>query len=127
MRSNWMKLAISVAAIVAMQVFSVAARADALTGKLVDLSSVDSTVTVQLEGAPVEKRFVTYKVAEGARWHICLEDSCVIKKGVDGFKTVNEYAEFGAYGIPRRTYDVTLNVKDKVATELEVQIVPKVH
>lgn len=43
-----------------------------------------------------------------------------------GFRTVNEYAEYGAYGMPHKTYDVTLNVKDKVATELEVQIVSKV-
>lgn len=127
MISNRMKLAISVVAIVGMQVFSVAAQAETLGGKLVELSSVDSTVTVQLDGAPQEKLFTTYKVANDARWHICLTDTCVIKKGVEGFRTVNEYAEYGAYGIPHKTYDVTLKVKDKVATELEVQIVPKVH
>ena len=81
MISNRMKLAISVAAIVGMQVFSVAAQAETLGGKLVELSSVDSTVTVQLEGAPPEKLFTTYKVANDARWHICLKDTCIIKKG----------------------------------------------
>lgn len=127
MMSNRMKLVVSVAAIVGMQGFSAAAQAETLGGKLVELSSVDSTVTVQLEGAPPGKLFTTYKVAKDARWHICLEDSCVIRKGAEGFKTVNEYAEYGAYGIPHKTYDMTLKVKDKVATELEVQIVPKVH
>lgn len=127
MRSNWMKMALLGAVITGMPIFSAAAQAEKLNGKLVELSSVDNSVTVQMEGAPPEKMFATYKVAEDARWHVCLEDTCVIRKGVEGFKTVNEYAEYGAYGIPHKTYDVTLNVKDKVATELEVQIVPKVH
>lgn len=127
MRSNWMKMALLGAVITGMPIFSAAAQAEKLNGKHVELSSVDNSVTVQLEGAPPEKMFATYKVAEDARWHVCLEDTCVIRKGVEGFKTVNEYAEYGAYGIPHKTYDVTLNVKDKVATELEVQIVPKVH
>ena len=127
MRSNWMKMALLGSVITGMPIFSAAAQAEKLNGKLVELSSVDNSVTVQLEGALPEKMFATYKVAGDARWHICLEDTCVIRKGIEGFKTVNEYAEYGAYGIPHKTYDVTLNVKDKVATELEVQIVPKVH
>ena len=127
MRSNWVKMALLGAVITGMPIFSAAAQAEKLNGKLVELSSVDNSVTVQLEGALPEKMFATYKVAGDARWHICLEDTCVIRKGIEGFKTVNEYAEYGAYGIPHKTYDVTLNVKDKVATELEVQIVPKVH
>ena len=127
MKSDWMKMALLGAVIAGMPVFSVAAQAETLNGKLVELSSVDNSVTVQLEGAPPEMMFATYKVAGDARWHICLQDTCIIRKGVEGFKTVNEYAEYGAYGIPHKTYDVTLNVKDKVATELEVQIVSKVH
>lgn len=127
MRPNWMKLALLVAVITGIPIFSAATQAETLNGKLVELSSVDSTVTIQLEGAPPEKMFATYKVAGDARWHVCLQETCVIRKGAEGFRTVNEYAEYGAYGIPHKTYDVTLNVKDKVATELEVQIVSKVH
>ena len=127
MRSNRMKINLLVAVIMGMQVFAAAARADVLKGKLVELSSVDNMIKIQLEGASPEKAFATYKVAKDARWHVCLEDTCVVRKGVEGFRTVNEYAEFGAYGIPRRSYDVTLNVTGDVATQLEVQIVAKVH
>lgn len=127
MISNGMKMALLVAVITGLPVFTATAQAETVHGKLIELSSVDSSVTVQLKGAPPEKSFATYKVAGNARWHVCLNDTCVIRKGVEGFKTVNEYAEFGAYGIPHKTYDVTLNVKDSVATEVEVQLVPKVH
>jgi hypothetical protein len=127
MKSDWMKVALLGAVIAGTPFFSVAAQAETLNGKLIELSSVDSSVTVQLKGTSPEMMAATYKVAGDARWHICLKDTCVVRKGVEGFKTVNEYAEFGAYGIPHKTYDVMLNVKDKVATELEVQIVSKLH
>lgn len=127
MQSNWKKPALVTVLVIFIQVFATAAEAETLKGKLVELSSVENSVTLQLEQAPPAKNLVSYKVAKDARWHICLQDSCIIKKGVEGFSAVNEYAEYGAYGIPHKSYDVTLNLKDNVATGLEVQIVPKVH
>lgn len=126
MRSNWKKAALSMI-IVGLQVFSATVQAETLKGKLVELSSVENRITLQLEGVAPEKSIVSYHVSGDARWHICLKDSCIVRKGIEGFSTVNEYAEYGAYGIPHRTYDVAVDLKGNVATALEVQIVPKVH
>lgn len=125
MRNSWIKIAL-IAAALGLQVLPAAVQADVLKGKLVELSSVDSMIKIQPAGAPPEKA-ASYKVAGDARWHICLQDACLVRKGVEGFRTVNEYAEFGAYGIPLRSYDVTLDVTGGVAKALEVQIVTKVH
>jgi len=127
MRFTLTRLAFSAVMIIGAATFSAAALAEVLTGRLIELSSVDSSITVELEGASPEKRFATYKVGADARWHICLTDRCINQRGVEGFKTVNEYAGFEAYGIPHQSYGVTLNVKDKEVKELEVQIVPRVH
>lgn len=125
MRNNWIRIALF-AAVLGLQVLPAAARADVLKGKLVELSSVDNMIKIQPAGAPPEKA-AAYKVASDARWHICLQDACLVRKGVEGFRTINEYAEFGAYGIPLKSYDVTLDVAGDVAKALEVQIVTKVH
>ena len=127
MKNNCMKKALLGAAIAVLPFISIAAQAETVRGKLVDLSSVENSLTIDTGAAPDKKKLTTYKVAQDAHWRVCIKDACEDKKGVDGFKAVNEYAEFGAYGIPRKTYDVTLKLKDKMATELEVQIVPKAH
>lgn len=79
------------------------------------------------EGAFAEKRTVTYKVADDARWHICLKEKCIDEKGVAGFRTVNEYAQFGDYGIPHKSYSILLDITGDTATALEVQIITKIH
>lgn len=126
MRTKGMNTVVAMLVAIVLQAISVAAQAESLSGKLVELSSVENRVTLQLEGR-ADKDIVSYQVSGDARWHICLKDSCLIRKGVEGFKAVNEYAEYGAYGIPHKTYDVTVELKDNVATALEVQLVPKVH
>lgn len=125
MQSTWTQTALALGLMTGLYAFPAAA--DTLSGQLVDLSSVESRVTLQLDAPQAAKNIVSYQVAKDARWHICLQDSCIIRQGVDGFRAVNEYAEYGAYGIPHATYAVTLNLKENVATGLEVQLVPKVH
>lgn len=124
MRSNRMNSALSAIVVIGLHVFPAAAQAETLKGKLVELSSVDDRVTLRLEGA--DTRVASAQVSDDARWHICLKESCVIRKGVEGFRTVNEYAQYGAYGISRQAYGVTLKIRNKVATALEVQLVPNV-
>lgn len=107
--------------------FSTNADAKVVKGSLVELSSVDSWITLEVEAPSGGKQYVTYKVAKDARWHICLVKNCINKKGVEGFRTVNEYARYAEYGIPHRSYHVTVEAEGDTVNALEVQIIEKVH
>lgn len=103
------------------------AYAEVIKGRLVELSSVSKSITIAMEGGPHDKKIVNYKVDDNAMWHICLKEKCIKRKGIEGYRTVNEYAQFADYGIPHDTYGIKLDVAGDKATELEVQIIPNKH
>lgn len=110
-----------------MLVFSGPAYAKIVKGQLVEMSSVDKSITIQEVATFGDQRYVTYKVSDKAKWHICLKEKCITKIGVEGYRTVNEYAQYGAYGIPHKSYGVVLDVTGELVTGLEVQIITKIH
>lgn len=127
MESKLKRLVLSIFTVAIVFALSVDAYAGLKKGMLVELSSVSKSITIEIEGSFAEKRIVTYKVADDARWHICLKEKCIDKKGVDGFRAVNEFARFGDYGIPHKTYSILLDITGDTATALEVQIITKIH
>jgi len=122
---------ISLTIITMVLMFTVLATAEekAIKGRLVELNSSDNSVVVEMEGkkGATEKVYMKFKVAKDARWHICLEPQCVITKGTEGFRVVNEYAQFEAYGLPHKSYDITLTQSGQEVTTLDVEIVPGKH
>lgn len=125
-----MKLTISLSmiAIIVMFAISAVAQEKEIKGRLVDMNSTDSSITIEIKGKKdAEKRYVKYKLAKDVKWHICLEKECVYPKGVEGFRIVNEYAQFEAYGLPRKSYGITLNQTGNEVTSLQVEIVPGKH
>lgn len=115
-----------IAAVLNIAVSAYAAEKKEIKGQLVSLNSRDSSMTVEVE-AKGEKKYVDVKIASDANWHICLAERCAETKGVDGFKKVNEYAGFEAYGIPHKSYKVTLSQSGDVVTSVKVEIAPGKH
>lgn len=116
---------IAIAVVIAASVFAVETKE--VVGQLVSLNSQDRSMTVEVETKGAVKEFINFKIASDARWHICLADRCVITKGVEGFRIVNEYANFEAYGIPHKSYRVTLTQTGDTVSSVDVEIVPGRH
>ena len=92
-------------------------------GRLVDVNSSKGTITVNMKG-----KLMKYKVADDAHWHICLKDSCAEVKGAEGFKIIDQYAQFEEYGLPLKSYAVAFyKEKGKPVSDLQVEIVPGKH
>lgn len=98
-----------------------------ITGHLVSLNSRDNSMTVEVEEKGKGKMYLDVKIATDAKWHICLAEKCVETKGTDGYKKVNEYAGFEAYGIPHKSYKVSLEQAENEVTSVHVEVAPGKH
>ncbi|MBE9536444.1 MAG: hypothetical protein IMF07_04625 [Proteobacteria bacterium] len=104
--------------------FSADAYAEAL-GWLIDISATDRKITID-EVFP-EKKHKTYIIADDAKWHICTEKACILKKGAAAYPAFKELAKKEAYGIPYSTFRVFLRFYGDKATALEIRIVELMH
>lgn len=126
-----MKLKLSLAIIAVLAMFAISATAQEMVtkGRLVDTDSGNSSITVELKDKKgAEKQYVKYKLAKDVKWHICLEKECVYPKGVEGFRIINDYAQFEAYGLPHKSYGVIIEEQEgNEVTSLQVEIVAGKH
>src|SRR3990172_5484255 len=122
-------MSLSIIAIIVMFAISAVAQEKEIKGRLVDMNSTDSSITIEIKDKKdAEKRYVKYKLAKNVKWHICLEKECVYPKGVEGFRIINDYAQFEAYGLPRKSYNVIIEEqKNNEVTSLQVEIVAGKH
>lgn len=95
-------------------------------GMLLDINPGNHTITVGITDKGQEKR-MKYKVKSDAKWHICLKDKCEETTGDNGFRVVEEYAQFEAYGLPLKSYKVSFIPTGEEVSSLHVEIVPGKH
>ena len=124
-----LKLCLAIIAVLAMFAISATAQEMVTKGRLIDMDSSGSTIIVETKAKKGdEKQYVKYKLAKDVKWHICLEKECVYPKGVEGFRIINDYAQFEAYGLPRKSYNVIIEEqKNNEVTSLQVEIVAGKH
>ena len=105
--------------------FSADAYAEEKAGWLIDFSATGDKITID-EIFP-EKKHMSYIIADDAKWHICLEKACILKKGAAAYPIFKELAKKEAYGVPYNTFQVYLRIDGDKATALDIQIVKKKH
>ncbi len=107
--------------------FSADAYAEVKVGWLIDISATDRKITIDEALGFPEKKYMTYIIADDAKWHICTEKICILKKGAAAYPAFKELAKKEAYGIPYSTFRVFLRFKGDKATSLEIEIKNKTH
>ena len=96
--------------------FSADAYAEEKYGWLIDISTTERKITID-EIFPEKKR-MSYIIADDAKWHICMEKACILKKGAAGYPIFKELAK----EIPHKTFQVFLHFDDDKTTALDIQI-----
>lgn len=102
-----------------------AAEAGEIRGQLVSLDSQQSSITVKAEVLGIsgpEKKDLSFNLQSDAKWTVCLNGQCAEKTGIEGFRLVNEYATFEAYGISPKGCNVTLYQSGSSITGVRVNI-----
>jgi hypothetical protein len=107
--------------------FSADAYAEVKVGWLIDISATDRKITIDEALGFPEKKYMTYIIADDAKWHICTKKACILKKGAAGYPAFKESVDREAYGMPYRSFRVLLDVHGDKATALEIQITKKLH
>lgn len=95
-------------------------------GTLVDYNSTDRRVLIETTKGDASQ-YWRFRVADDARWHICLKDKCLQTTGADGFQKLESYAEYEPYGLPSRGYNVVYDRKGETITRIDVEIAPGRH
>ena len=107
--------------------FSADAYAEVKGGWLIDISATDRKITIdEVLGFP-GKKYVSYTITNDAKWHICTEKACILKKGSEGYIAFKEAVDAEAYGRPYRSFRVILDAKNGKTSALEIQITTKMH
>lgn len=123
-----MKKALSLLSLVAAMLFAAstfASEAREIKGQFVSGDSQQSSIVVSVEVlglAGPEKKAANFNLANDAKWTVCLNGQCAEKTGVEGFRLVNEYATFEAYGITPKGCNTTLHQSGDVITGIDVNI-----
>jgi len=96
--------------------------------RLIDYDDADHMVTVEIPEANNPHSYWRYRVADDAKWNICLADQCEETQGAaNGFNVLDTYAEYEALGLPRHAYGVKFDKKKFTISRLQVEIVPGKH
>ena len=127
MKLRYKELTFCVLLIVAFLACPVNGYAEVKVGWLVDVNADDGKITIDEALNYPEKRYMTYTIADNAKWHICTKKACILRKGAAGFPAFRESVDREAYGMPYRSFRVLLDVHGDKATALEVQITTKMH
>lgn len=119
------KTIVTLVAVMGFTAATFAADVKEIKGQLASLDSQKNSVTVQTEVLGLsgpEKKDVSFNLLDNAKWTICLSGQCAEKTGVEGFRMVNEYATFEAYGINAKGCSVTLQQSGDAITGVRVNL-----
>lgn len=96
-----------------------------IKGQFISGNSVQSNVIVNTEVlglAGPEKRATSFNLAKDVKWTICLSGQCSKKTGIEGYRMVNEYAAYEAYGLTPKDKNVTLIQSGDVITAVKITL-----
>lgn len=96
-----------------------------IRGQLVSLDSQKNSITLKAEVLGLsgpEKRDINLSLTSDTTWTICLNGQCTEKSGIEGFRLVNEYATFEAYGLSAKGCNVILTQSGNEITSARVNI-----
>src|SRR3990172_8409146 len=102
-----------------------ASEAKEIKGQFVSGDSRQSSVVVSVEVlglAGPEKKATSFNLASDVKWTVCLSGQCVEKTGIEGFRLVNEYAVYEAYGLTPKDKNVTLIQSGDVITGVKINL-----
>jgi len=102
-----------------------ASEAKEIKGQFVSGDSQQSSVVVSVEVlglAGPEKKATSFNLASDVKWTVCLSGQCAEKTGIEGFRLVNEYAVYEAYGLTPKDKNVTLIQSGDVITGVKINL-----
>ncbi|OGP65193.1 MAG: hypothetical protein A3K22_00155 [Deltaproteobacteria bacterium RBG_16_42_7] len=102
-----------------------ASEAKEIKGQFVSGDSRQSSVVVSVEVlglAGPEKKATSFNLASDVKWTVCLSGQCAEKTGIEGFRLVNEYAVYEAYGLTPKDKNVTLIQSGDVITGVKINL-----
>ena len=102
-----------------------ASEAKEIKGQFVSGDSRQSSVVVSVEVlglAGPEKKATSFNLASDVKWTVCLSGQCAEKTGIEGFRLVNEYAVYEAYGFTPKDKNVTLIQSGDVITGVKINL-----
>lgn len=116
---------LSIAAVALLASSAFAIEAGEIRGQLVSLDSQQNSVTVKTEVLGLsgpETKDVNFSVSRDVKWTVCLSGQCAEKAGIEGYRLVNEYASFEAYGITPKGSSVTLQKSGDAITSIRINL-----
>lgn len=116
---------LSLAAVILFAASAFANEAKEIRGQFVSGNSQQSNVVVNVEVlglAGPEKKATSFNLASDVKWTVCLSGQCAEKTGIEGFRMVNEYAAYEAYGLTPKDKNVTLIQSGDVITGVKINL-----
>lgn len=119
------KIIVALVAVMGFAAATFAMEAGEIRGQLVSLDSRQNSITVKTEVLGLsgpEMKDVNFSVSSNVKWTVCLSGQCAEKTGLEGFRLVNEYASFEAYGITPKGSSVTLQKSGDAISGIRVNL-----
>lgn len=116
---------LSLAAVMLFAASAFANEAKEIRGQFISGNSQQNNVVVSVEVlglAGPEKKATSFNLAGDVKWTVCLSGQCAEKTGIEGYRLVNEYAAYEAYGLTPKGKNVTLIQSGDVITAVKISL-----